>query len=57
VQILLETKVQQILLGGENRPEQAEGQSQPKGTQEDGISGLCSLGVQDKGREVIDACG
>ena len=54
MQILLKTEDQQILLAGENRPEQKEGQSQPQGTQEDGISGLCSLGVQDKGREVID---
>ena len=48
MQILLETEVQQILLVGENRAEQAEGQGQPQGAQEDGVSGLCSLGMQDE---------
>ena len=57
VQILLETEVQQIFLAGENRPEQAKGQSQPHRTQEDGIPGLCGLGVQDKRGGLIDVRG
>ena len=54
MQILLETEIQQILLAGENRPQQAKGQGQPQRAQEDGVSGFCSLGVQDERGGLID---